>query len=257
MQVRIPLRHVTLVLLTFALFLCAASVTGQAIEYVMGSRGLPGLNTFNSLFHMDREFNVASWYSSGALLLGSLLAGVIAAAGGQNGIRGYRHFAALSILFLLMSLEETVGLHERLIRPLSVALRPTGYLRFGWMIVGIPIVLVVGMAFVPLLLSLPRRIAFLFVAAGALFVSGAIGMEMVGGAVYDLDGWASPRYQAIIHFEELMEMVGVIVSIYALGSVIELMEPRLSISFSEGRDDAHAPGAVDSRDRVGDLESRG
>ena len=129
----------------------------------------------------------------------------------------------MSVVFLLMSLEETVGLHERLIRPLSLALRPTGYFRFAWMIVGIPIVLVVGMAFVPLLLSLPRRIGLLFVAAGTVFVSGAIGMEMVGGAVYDRDGWASPRYQAIIHLEESMEMIGVILFIYGLASVIDLL----------------------------------
>ena len=83
------------------------------------------------------------------------------------------------------------------------------------MIVGIPIVLVVGTGIRPLLLSLPRRIGFLFVAAGTVFVSGAIGMEMVGGAVYDRDGWASPRYQAIIHLEESMEMIGVILFVYS------------------------------------------
>ncbi len=173
------------------------------------------------------------------LLYSLLLAGVIAAAGRQNGKPGHRHFAAMSILFLLMSLEETVDMHGKLGRPLGLALQPTGFFRFAWVIVGIPIVLVVGMAFVPLLLSLPRRIGLLFVAAGTVFVSGAIGMEMVGGAVYELDGWASPAYEAVLHLEELMEMIGAIMFVYALGLIIGERDLRLSISLSpEGREPA-------------------
>ena len=52
--------------------------------------------------------------------------------------------------------------------------------------------------------------------AGGLFVTGALGIEILGGHYYDLSGKDSPTYRTLITIEETLEMLGVVVFVHAL-----------------------------------------
>lgn len=65
-----------------------------------------------------------------------------------------------------------------------------------------------GLAMVPFLLSLPRRSAALFIASGALFVGGALGLEMASGYVITARGEEAPLVALLAICEETLEMLG-------------------------------------------------
>lgn len=64
--------------------------------------------------------------------------------------------------------------------------------------------------------KLPRRSRWLFVLAGALYVGGALGVEALSGRQEWLHGGHTAGYHAVITVEELLEMAGLVVFIFAL-----------------------------------------
>ena len=76
--------------------------------------------------------------------------------------------------------------------------------------------------------ALPTRSRWLIFLAGALYVGGAFGLEMVGGKLAEVYGTPSLIYHVVCSVEELAEMVGLTVFIYAL---IEHIRTQLAPAF--------------------------
>jgi hypothetical protein len=80
-----------------------------------------------------------------------------------------------------MSLDETATLHEKLLHPVRNALHAEGFFYFAWVIPGALFVL----GFLAVTFGFLRRLAAdtrrRFLVAGFIYVSGSLGMEMVGG----------------------------------------------------------------------------
>ena len=125
-------------------------------------------------------------------------------------------------------------IHERLIEPMNALLNISGALQYAWVIPYGFCVLVFGGIYLRFLSKLPARTAIFFALAGAIFVSGAIGLEMAGGWSQELHGTASISYILIQSFEEIFEIVGVIIFIYALSDYIavHMKDTILTISSS-------------------------
>jgi len=73
----------------------------------------------------------------------------------------------------------------------------------------------------------------LFIIAGVIFVTGAIGLDFVSELYYQ-KGQLDLTYVIISTFEETQEMVGILIFIYALMSYIdsELIGPCLRMTSS-------------------------
>jgi hypothetical protein len=125
-------------------------------------------------------------------------------------------------------------IHERLIEPMNALLNISGALQYAWVIPYGFGVLVFGVIYLRFLSQLPARTAIFFALAGTIFVSGAIGLEMAGGWSQELHGTASITYVLIQSFEEIFEIVGVIIFIYALSDYIavHMKDTILTISSS-------------------------
>ena len=78
------------------------------------------------------------------------------------------------------------------------------------------IILFLGL--VKFLNELPKRTLKLFVLAGIIFISGSVGMEIIGGRVEEIIGTKNITYLFCYTVEELLEKIGVIIFIYALTS---------------------------------------
>ena len=104
------------------------------------------------------------------------------------------------------------------IKPLRAALNATGFLYYTWVVPGAIFVLICALIFRRFLADLPGETRSLFLVAGTCFVGGAIGMELVGGYYHDLFGYDNMTYKMIDTIEECLEMVGILVFIYALVS---------------------------------------
>lgn len=100
-----------------------------------------------------------------------------------------------------------------------------------WYLVYIPVVVVVAAAYVPFLRALPRRTAGLFVAAGALFIGGAIGVELY--EAFLIGGGASQVTVLLSRaVEETAEMSGVVLFIYALLDHLRALGARVHVRAS-------------------------
>lgn len=189
---------------------------GYLREIIGALQGTPASKIAFHYIALGRELSAPTWWATMLLAIagGSMLLASIVER--RQNLRTWRGWRWLGIGFLYASLDEAASLHEYFGDGLRGFEDPTGgLLNYRWVIVGIAIVIAVGLLFLPFLLRLPRRTAGRLVVAGAIFVGGAIGVEMLGGAVNQTMD-SSFTYQALFMLEETMELVGVILGIRAV-----------------------------------------
>lgn len=176
--------------------------------------GHPGklMEVIISRFDLNGEGNIPAWFS--AMLL--LVAGLILIGIGRQDDTGWRkHWLTLGVIFILLSLDENASLHERTIKPLRDHLHTHGLLYYAWLIPAIAFVGIVALSYLPFLLKLPRKTAILFIVSGAIFVSGAVGMEMISGIWVEKHDETNLTSAMLSVVEESLEMAGTILFIYA------------------------------------------
>jgi len=199
---------------------------------VLSSRVLTGhghLLGFGSMFYVGEESNVPTWYSSCLLLLCSALLWVIASASKRAHDGRSRWWSVLSVVFLLMSIDETATIHER-IGGLCEHVFGTHFFRdFGFVLPGAILVLITTLVFLRFVLSLPPATRKLLILAAVLYAWGASGMEAVSLGWTARHSPALPMYSFLVTIEEVFEMSGVLVFIYALTSYIARHLPGLEI----------------------------
>jgi hypothetical protein len=217
MQVKLTPRSFTTVFgLTVALLLLAHTVI-QMCRFFFDDDRFHGL-VF--MFSVGADGNIPTFYSAFALLFSS---GLLAFTGyliRKAGRPMVLYWFGLSVIFLLMSADEMLELHERLIEPLRGALETSGAFYYAWVIPYGIAVLAIGAIYLRFLLHLPRRTAIGFIVAGAVFVTGAIGFEMLGGMIFEQGGSRNAYYVFVQTIEEMLEMVGIAMFIYAITDYI-------------------------------------
>ncbi|MEQ8266421.1 MAG: hypothetical protein RH982_04435 [Parvibaculum sp.] len=156
----------------------------------------------------NAEYCLPAWYTSLLLAGSAALLALTTASAARSGENYLFHWAILALMFLGLSVDEATGVHEVAIDPLRSGLGLSGFFHFGWVIPGMALVTLVGLAYLPFLLSQPGRTRLVFFLAGLLYVGGALGMELVGGKLLTLHGEQSLPYQIAYCTEEIMEMLG-------------------------------------------------
>ncbi len=180
----------------------------------------PSRELFKDLFNLDHETNIPSLYSAASLLFCSILLASISKAKKLAGNNNYGSWLGLSIVFFYLSFDEFISIHERLILPLRNAYNTRGLFYYPWVIVGAIFVFIFLLVFGRFIITLPKKTRRLFLIAGTIYVAGAIGTEMVGGYYADYYTVDDMIYVLITTLEEVLEMLGIIVFIYALLSYI-------------------------------------
>ena len=168
-----------------------------------------------SQFVLSSERSPPAFFSFLLLLFCSLWIGAIALYERQIGSGWWRYWAFLGAMFLLMSYDEAAGLHEKLIEPLRDLLGAEGFFYYAWVIPGIILVAIMFAAYLPFLFHLPPLFRCLFMLSGAIYVGGAIGVEMISGN-YIEDYGRDVTYRLITTVEESFEMLGAWLFIYSL-----------------------------------------
>lgn len=222
-------RRLTTALLCVVAFLIAASTLGQLSNHLLDHGNLFGLVP---LFYLDNEASVPTWYSSLALLLASVLLGLVAAAKKYQHDPCFPHWVILGGLFLMLSIDEAVMLREYPIDFLRNHLQASGALHYTWVIPGALFVTAVGLAYSRFLLSLDAKARRGMIAAGFIFLSGAIGVEMISGHHATQFGENNLGYVLIITAEEMLEMLGVVLLIHTLAGILERNVIAVQLRFS-------------------------
>ncbi len=211
------IRKVALVLCSLVFGLAALSWIFDVLNLVSQAVG-GGMEL--TLFALNGEQNVPTWYSSSMRLICAILLAVIAIAAGESEYR--RHWMGLSAIFLYLSVDELASIHEKVGSILEERFDTGGFLTYAWVIPYAFLVLVFVLLYTRFLYNLPANTRLLFFAAGTLFVGGALGVEMVNGRTDDLYGGEHLAYLLGSYIEEVFEMLGELTFFYALLSYIGL-----------------------------------
>lgn len=192
----------------------AANLGLQAYRLATHQDQVSGL----ALVAMDGEQNLPALFSTGLLFCASALLALIAVLCRRDRAFDVSKWAMLAAGFLMMALDEALSFHERLIEPMRALLgrQQLGIFFFAWVIPGIALVAALGAFFLPFVLRLPRRTAIAFVVAAAIYLGGALGVELVEGWWREGHGHRNLLYHVFSSLEEGMEMSGIIVFIHAL-----------------------------------------
>jgi hypothetical protein len=181
---------------------------GLAIEAVHTRSHSALVETLLQKLSLSYEGNLPTWFSSSLLLACAVAAGAIAA----RRQAWHRHWWAIAALAAWMSLDEAAELHEHL----GGHIGTNGVLYFDWVIPAAVIVAVIVVLFVPFIRALDPRTRTRLIIAGAVYVGGALLMELPLGWWTEQHGTEGLGYALIDWFEETMEMVGATLAFAAL-----------------------------------------
>jgi hypothetical protein len=214
-------------------FLVVADSVGNVLQFGYGHDQVFGLQR---LFDLNREANVPTWYSVCQLLLAASLLAAIARASGAAKDGLARYWWVLAAGFCYLSLDELAQLHEmtdnRTLTPVLGAAHTvfgTDARTLAWAAISIPLVLVMLAFFRSFLLRLPPATRWRFMIAGALYVGGVVGMEIVGNQYHSRHPATDLVAAFMSTLEETLEMSGVATFIHALLAHIAATTPGLRV----------------------------
>jgi hypothetical protein len=221
-------------LATIAAALILISTAGQVIKFATGHDTVFG---FVPKFYVDNDVSVPNYFSSVMLLLSSALLGLIAKFKNRRRDAFARHWICLAVIFLFLSIDETVGFHESFVGRLRESFHATGIFYFAWVIPAIPLVLIFALSYLKFLVQLPGRTRYRIALSGMVYVGGALGMELLGGWYYQLYRGSGIGYAILVTVEETLEMSGLVLFIFALFDYIatELKEVRFQFTREESQ----------------------
>src|SRR5215208_5528370 len=229
MELTIYVKKIVQAMVIAVLLITLVSFVARVAMYMWGFEGyLQPLR----IFDVGEERSIPTWFESLQFLLCSILLAVIAVAKKRRSDRYSLHWGVLSIILLLLSLDEVASIHEaigqqseRLLHN-TTGFTPSGAISFFWVVPGAIFVFIVLLAYLRFLADLPQSTRRLFLFAGALFVLGALGLEMLTAQVVSSSGGISDRGIASAiptilkglqtSIEEMFEMLGLTAFVYAL-----------------------------------------
>jgi hypothetical protein len=207
-----------------ALGLCLISfgVTALGFEALSQLTSRAFSNKVVETVNVNFEQNLPTWFSASVLLLNSVLLAAISSMKRAVGDKYVLHWRGLAVIFLILSMDEIVGVHNKSAKLLPSVLHTGGIFYYAWVIPGSVFVFFFLLAYLRFFRALPTRAKWLFFAAGGLYVRGVLGLEMfLGYLVSTEDGRAQLLFRVQETVEEFLEMTGAIVFFYALTGYCE------------------------------------
>lgn len=233
-RLEIAVRTLTVGIVAVAALLLLISLVSQTITQLYDLN--PERFTIQFL-NVDAERNLPTSFQAGLFLAcGFALAG-IAAVAYLSGDRWRRHWAVLSLVFVILAWDEITEVHEHLIHimePLGFA----GVFRFAWIIPAAIGVAIFSLAMLRFIRALPPAVRTRFILAAAIFVGGILTLEAIGGWYYErINEDINLPYVLLTTLEEALEMTALILFLHTLLTYLTTILPRrgLRLGGSDGR----------------------
>lgn len=209
------------------LIILAMHSVGQFIRLAYGFDYALG---FVPLFYMYEEQNIPTWFSSITLVACSVLLGAIAIAKRGQLDPSYRYWLILCFVFLFLSIDEAAMIHEKIGHVTNRLLPHT--LPSAWAIPYALLAGILGVILVRFLLSIPPKYRILFCLSGALYVGGALGIEVLEVMrVLDGSDGRDLFFTVLVTIEETLESGSILIFLYSLLLYIKdnIKEIRVSV----------------------------
>jgi hypothetical protein len=166
------------------------------------------------------------------LLLSSFLFFIIGMAKFELAEKYKFHWLGLSFFLFLMSMDETLQLHEQLSSPIRHTIHSSGFFYFAWTIPVIIALIFFAIAYFKFLFHLNLRFRKLFFLSGSIYVLGALVLELIAGKFISFYGQTNLQYSLITTIEESLEMAGIITLVYSLLKYIKSEMSGIQIKFN-------------------------
>ncbi|HSL77806.1 MAG TPA: hypothetical protein VK867_12745, partial [Candidatus Limnocylindrales bacterium] len=146
-----------------------------------------------------------------------------------------RHWAALTAIFALLSLEEIIGIHSEVTQRLRDVVSITE--GFGYAL-ALTAIALIGLAVVALLfgrfyLHLPARWRMWFTIGAIVYLIGVFASDAVGDYLITASGAPTLGYVIVQTVEESFEMIGVLIFIVMLLEYIRTFVGRASVDVTD------------------------
>ncbi|NKB18992.1 MAG: hypothetical protein GKS01_00470 [Alphaproteobacteria bacterium] len=198
----LPIRKIITVLVILVASLLVTHIALQVWHFRVGH--VP--TTIREFFDVDLERNIPTWFSTILLFIAGMLLLLIANRKHISNGQWIRAWYGLAFGFFFLSLDEIAGFHETL----------NHFTAFSWVYAAAPVALIIIVLYLRFLFHLPAQIRNLFILSAAIFLSGALGVEVATDIYDEKDLMDTLAYNLWTPVEEGMEMGGVILFIYAL-----------------------------------------
>lgn len=166
------------------------------------------------LVDVDTEGNLPTLFSVMTLFAAGALAALVAARERRAQGRFWKYWVGIAVIFGGLAVDEGCRIHE-MIMPLGKLIANSGVFFFAWVIPAGIAIAVLTLVYFRMVFSWPAWFRNLGILSAALFISGALGMEMIGGQIAEKSG-LNLHFQIVSAIEEFLEMTGVAVWICAL-----------------------------------------
>jgi len=122
----------------------------------------------------------------------------------------------LSIAFIFLGFDESATIHETIGDWTEQFVDTAGYLHYPWIISYSILIGILGLVYFRFFIRMERDIFWSFMLAAFIFMSGAVGLELMGAKEASLHGSDTMLYCFYYTIEESLEMFGVIYLIHIL-----------------------------------------
>jgi len=183
------------------------------------------------LLNLSYSANIPTWYSSILLLAcAGLLGGIAWIKLGQDAPYG-RHWTALALILGYLSINELVRIQEVINPALTDTYHLNGLFTLSWVFPFSILVALFALAYLGFLRHLSHRFQVWFGTAGALYVGGALGTELLISLWYGSHGGDNLVYGLLNLAQASFEIVAVTVFLSALLAYIstEIGELRINL----------------------------
>ena len=209
-------RKIAKYLATIILALLFFNVVNIAVQNYMPLDALQA-RFIDRFFNFNGENNFPSFFSTLLLLFASVLLFFVYTHVKEES-RTRKEWMVLGVVFAFLTLDENIQIHEtisKFTRPL-ISDDFSGLLYWSWVLPYFLFSIAIALYLLKFVLALPHITRNLFFLSAFLFISGALGLELIEGYVYKSYGLNHLYNQILYCVEELMEMAGVTIFIYSL-----------------------------------------
>jgi hypothetical protein len=181
------------------------SLAGLTVEVLKWTYRWKGRTGVVPLLSLSYEENIPTYYSAMIVLFASVMSALLAAATWRERRSSSIAWWGLCAGFFYISVDEVLQLHERW----GSQIHTSGVLHFSWVIPAGCVLVVVAALYAPFLYRMPKPTRHRLLLSGAVYVIGAVVLELPLGAWTEEKGEKNLEYALIDWVEETMEMTGI------------------------------------------------
>lgn len=206
---------------------CGLLALGLASAMIVHETSSTAISNAAKLFLFDRERNLPTLFNFSIILVNAVLC-TVAAAFVWRDLTGWpMTWLSLGGLLFLMAFDEAAQLHERADFLGRYLVTPTGAFALPWVAAGGLAVVCLALVYLRFVVAQSTPIRRLIFLSAALFVSGALGVEMIAAYTSEHEGiQKSMNYEMLATLEEAMEMTGLMAFGYAVLTFLQSGEVR-------------------------------